>query len=228
VSGTDEARVVALGDGAVLIDLGPDAAGHGNRVAHALATAVRELGAAEPGYGSPVPGSGSVLVPVDPLEPGVVRAIERLAAVVRDRRPVEPAPDADGTPIEIPTRYGGSDGPDLEDVANATGLSPGDVVDLHAATEYRVLFLGFAPGFAYLGELPERLAVPRLDTPRARVPAGSVAIAARQTAIYPFDTPGGWRLIGRTDAVVWDATRDPPATLGPGRRVRFVPTGRRP
>jgi KipI family sensor histidine kinase inhibitor len=98
-------------------------------------------------------------------------------------------------------------------------------VDLHAGTVYRVLFLGFTPGFAYLGDLPERLGLPRLATPRTRVPAGSVAIAGRQTAVYPFSTPGGWRLIGRTDLDIWDATRDRPAALLPGMRVRFVPIG---
>jgi KipI family sensor histidine kinase inhibitor len=97
-------------------------------------------------------------------------------------------------------------------------------MDLHAGTLYRVFLLGFVPGFAYLGTLPERLALPRRAEPRARVPAGSVAIAGRQTAVYPFSTPGGWHLIGRTDDQLWDPARTPPARLRPGQSVRFVPT----
>jgi KipI family sensor histidine kinase inhibitor len=102
-------------------------------------------------------------------------------------------------------------------------MTPAQVIELHAATVYRAYMLGFAPGFAYLGVLPEPLRLPRRDTPRQRVPAGSVAIAGAQTAVYPLATPGGWHLIGRTDAVMWDARRDPPALIEAGRSVRFVP-----
>jgi KipI family sensor histidine kinase inhibitor len=123
----------------------------------------------------------------------------------------------------VPVRYGGPDGPDLAEVAARTGHSEADVVRLHAAVEYRVFCVGFVPGFPYLGLVPEELALPRRATPRLRVPAGSVAIAGRQTGIYPADTPGGWHLIGRTDLPVWDPGREPPALLQPGARVRFVP-----
>ena len=129
----------------------------------------------------------------------------------------------EGRLVEVPVRYGGADGPDLEDVARLHGLRPSDVVELHASVEYEAFFLGFAPGFAYLGPLPASLVTPRLDVPRPRVPAGSVAIAGAQSAIYPTDTPGGWRLIGRTDLRPWDVARDPPALILPGDRVRFVP-----
>ena len=134
---------------------------------------------------------------------------------------VDPPPDA---PLhELPVRYGGDDGPDLESVAEEVGHSPADVVELHAATTYEVLFLGFAPGFAYLGELEPPLVVPRLATPRPRVPAGSVAIAGPMTAVYPHASAGGWRLLGRTDALLFDPGATPPARLRPGDRVRFVP-----
>lgn len=124
--------------------------------------------------------------------------------------------------VEIPTRYGGSDGEDLSLVAELTGMNEAEVVDLYGGTEYEVFMLGFAPGFAYLGLVPEAIALPRRATPRPRVPAGSVAIAGRQTAVYPVETPGGWHLIGRTDLVLWDAARREPALLAPGDRVRFV------
>ena len=132
--------------------------------------------------------------------------------------------DADASPpIEIAVRYGGADGPDLEAVADLHGLRPADVADLHASAPYRVLFLGFAPGFGYLAGLPPSLSTPRRASPRERVPAGSVGIAGEQTAVYPLAMPGGWQLIGRTDAVLFDPTRDPPALLRPGAAVRFVP-----
>jgi KipI family sensor histidine kinase inhibitor len=128
----------------------------------------------------------------------------------------------DRPPIEIPVRYGGDDGPDLEGVAGRLGLASDAVVALHAGTTYRVFMLGFAPGFAYLGTLPAELSLPRRTEPRPSVPAGSVAIAARQTGVYPVATPGGWHLIGRTEVTLWDPSAEPPARLAPGDRVRFV------
>ena len=115
------------------------------------------------------------------------------------------------------------DGRDLADVAARTGMTTDDVVELHTGSELSVLFCGFAPGFAYLGDLSPRLRVDRLATPRTRTPAGSVAIAGRMSGIYPADLPGGWRVIGRTDVTLFDPRRDPPVTLLPGDRVRFEP-----
>ena len=115
------------------------------------------------------------------------------------------------------------DGPDLEDIARLAGLSVGEIVTLHSSVEYTVAFIGFQPGFPYLVGLPPELVMPRLETPRARVPAGSVAIAGEYTGIYPSATPGGWRLIGRTDVRLFDVSSESPALLSPGDRVRFVP-----
>jgi KipI family sensor histidine kinase inhibitor len=120
-------------------------------------------------------------------------------------------------------RYGGEHGPDLQRVADHAGLSTTDVIARHAVAEYTVAMLGFAPGFPYLLGLDAALATPRLATPRTRVPAGSVAIGGAQTGLYPQASPGGWNLIGRTDRVLFDPQRDPPALLAPGDRVRFVP-----
>lgn len=125
----------------------------------------------------------------------------------------------DGRMRRIPVVYGG---PDLEDVAALAGLSEAEVVELHASAELRVLFGGFAPGFAYLGGLPEALTVPRLATPRTRTPAGSVALADGMSGIYPADLPGGWRVIGRTPISLFDPARTRPAYLEPGDRVRFM------
>jgi KipI family sensor histidine kinase inhibitor len=151
------------------------------------------------------------------------------AAVERGIRERLDAPEADADPpprsIDIAVRYGGQDGPDLEAVAQATGLTPDEVVAAHAGATYRVCFVGFSPGFPYLEGLPELLATPRHQLPRRRVPAGSIAIAGAQAGIYPVSTAGGWNLIGRTDLVLFDAQRNPAATLSPGDRIRFVPTG---
>ncbi len=165
-------------------------------------------------------------MPFDPerLDPAAAR--ERLEAVVATTSRLPLGPDRGGRLVEIPVRYGGPDGPDLSEVAERLGLDVEAVVRAHAARTYRVYLLGFVPGFAYLGTLPQRLVLPRRPTPRPTVPPGSVGIAATQTAVYPVATPGGWHLIGRTDLPLWDPEADPPARLAPGDRVRFVPIER--
>jgi len=125
--------------------------------------------------------------------------------------------------VEIPVCYGGEYGPDLADVCALHGISPAQAIELHSSATYLVYFLGFVPGFAYLGGLPDELVTPRLVTPRRKVPAGSVGIAGNQTGVYPFATPGGWRLIGRTPVPVFRADREELSLLSIGDRVRFAP-----
>jgi KipI family sensor histidine kinase inhibitor len=197
-----------FGEAAFLIELdGPDRA---QAVAAALA------GSPIVGIVEIVPALRSVLVEID-LErasPGVANEIEAAAADAGSRGPR-------GRRRTIPVVYGGEHGPDLEEVATLCGLSPAEVVERHAATELRVLFAGFAPGFAYLGDLPPELRVPRLATPRTRTPAGAVAVADAMSGIYPADLPGGWRIIGRTPLAMFDPRREPPAYLVAGDTVRF-------
>ncbi|MEU1039963.1 5-oxoprolinase subunit PxpB [Streptomyces sp. NPDC005907] len=150
--------------------------------------------------------------------PDPVRLAERLAAWK-----IPPLPARTEQAVEIPVRY---DGPDLAEVAARWGVPPREVAEIHAATEFRVAFCGFAPGFGYLTGLPSRYDVPRRATPRTAVPAGSVGLAGHYTGVYPRSSPGGWQLIGTTDAVLWDHRREPAALLAPGTRVRFVPAGR--
>ena len=128
-----------------------------------------------------------------------------------------------GRELQLPTCYGGEFGPDLDEVANLHGMTPAHAVELHASVAYIVYFLGFVPGFAYLGELPEALATPRLNSPRRSTPPGSVGIAGNQTGVYPFATPGGWRLIGRTPISMFRADREAMSFLSIGDRVRFTP-----
>ncbi len=123
--------------------------------------------------------------------------------------------------VEIPVCYGGEFGPDLDDVAALRGLSASRVIELHLSRTYHTYFLGFAPGFAYLGDLPAEIATPRLATPRKQVAPGSVGIAGTQTAVYPFSTPGGWRLIGRTPLVMFHKDREPMGLIAVGNEVRF-------
>jgi KipI family sensor histidine kinase inhibitor len=184
--------------------------------AQALAEAVRRE--APHGVIAVVPGRSSVLVELDVL---AVDADAVADALVRlDAAPVD---ETHRRLRVIPAVYGGEHGPDLADLAAHAGLSPEAVIHLHSGTELSVLFGGFAPGFAYLGDVAPELRIGRLATPRARTPAGSVALADGMAGIYPAELPGGWRVIGRTPITLFDPRRSPPAYLGPGDRVRFIP-----
>lgn len=129
---------------------------------------------------------------------------------------------SEGRTVEIPVVYGGNVGPDLDNVARHTGLSTREVIERHSNAEYVVYFLGFLPGFAYMGGLDASLATPRHTTPRVSIPAGSVGIGGEQTGIYPMASPGGWQLIGRTALQLFDPSQQPPTLLRPGDRVRFT------
>jgi len=190
------------GERGVLLELPDNAAAV--RVARRLAL--------EPGLVDIVPGHRTVLVTWEGEPPELIELAE---AALRDDQ-VAPT----GAFVEIFVRY---DGPDLDEVAGSTGLSSEDVASRHIGAEYVVGFVGFAPGFAYLLGGDERLRVGRRAEPRERVPAGSVAIAGPYSGIYPRESSGGWHLIGSTTAVLFDATRDPPALLSAGDRVRFLP-----
>ena len=218
--------IVRFGDAAVLVRFADPASDATAARAQALARRVRAAVSGRPGWGAAVPAAASVLVHVDPLQPGVAGAIAMLRDVVAGLGPDDDRWPEDVPTVEIPVRYGGDDGPDLEDIAALVGRSPGEVVDLHASAAYRVLFLGFAPGFGYLGPLPTELVLARRATPRVRVPAGSVAIAGPYSAVYPGESPGGWHLLGRSTAAIWDPRREPPAMLAPGTIVRFVQEAR--
>ena len=124
--------------------------------------------------------------------------------------------------VEIPVRYGGEDGPDLDSVAAWAACSPADVIVRHTSRTYRVYMLGFVPGFSFMGRVDASIAAPRHRVPRERVPAGSVGIAGEQTGVYPISTPGGWQLIGRTALKMFDEARTPPNLVSPGDLVRFV------
>ena len=180
---------------------------------HRLHAALREL--APPGVVELVPAYRTVLIVAEPDRAGV---LDELAATLPELE-LPPAEAVAGETVEVPVRY---DGEDLPEVARLTGLEAAEVVRRHTAPEYTVAFLGFSPGFPYLVGLDPALEVPRRDTPRTSIPAGSVGLAGNQTGVYPTASPGGWQLIGRTELRLFDPGRDPPALLAPGARLRFA------
>jgi KipI family sensor histidine kinase inhibitor len=215
-------RILAHGEGAVVVEVGEAIDDAVNARVHALARAVRAR------LRGPdievVPSYRSLLVLHDPLRTpraGLVRRLRALAAEVGET-------PAAGPPrvVRLPVCYGGELGPDLEEVARLTGLAPETVVALHTAPVYRVHLLGFTPGFPYLGGLDPALHVPRLEVPRSRIPPGSVAIGGGQTGVYPIESPGGWRLVGRTPVRLFDPRRPRPFLLEPGDGLRFVSVDR--
>ncbi len=238
---TTDPAIEPLAEDALLLRFGTGIDAATNARVHAAARILRD--ASLPGVIDIAPAYASLLVRFDPLVwPGhgqVRQAPDMLGAKVRDclragmaikmdsalygHDAQETRPDPTTRSIDIPVCYGGDCGADLEAVAECAGLSRDAVITRHAASEYTVAMLGFAPGFPYLLGLDPALHVPRRATPRTRVPAGSIAIGGAQTGIYPRELPGGWNLIGRTPLALFDPARERPCLLAPGDRVRFHP-----
>jgi len=209
--------IVPLGESALLVTLGDRVDREPAVQVHAATAALRA--AAMPGVDEIVPAYTTLAVYFDralTLRALLERTITQIVVDVMRT----PAAFGGGRLIEVPTRY---DGVDLEEVARSTGLDVADVIARHAERTYTAYVLGFAPGFAYLGDVHPALEIPRRATPRIRVPAGAVAIAGTKTAVYPAEMPGGWHLIGTTALVMFDPQRNPPALLAAGDEVRFVP-----
>jgi KipI family sensor histidine kinase inhibitor len=201
-----------MGDAALMVELGQRVDTAINTRALALAAALK----GRRGVRETVPGYASVVVHYDPEQVGVEslrRGIQRLA----EARPPQALP---GRLHRIPVQY---DGPDLKETAEALGLSPDEVVRVHSEPVYRCFMVGFVPGWAYLGPLPEALRLRRRSVPRTHVPAGSVGIANDQTGVYPLPSPGGWHLIGRSSVKMFLPDSDPPCLLRTGDRVKFFP-----
>lgn len=214
-------RLLPAGDSAVVAEYGDAIDVRVNARVRQLQRTLEAL--AHPGLVELVPTYRSLMVHYDPM----VLSHAAVAGLVLDSAGHLPEDSRESArAVDIPVLYGGSEGPDLGDVAARAGLREEEVVALHAAGDYLVFMIGFMPGFPYLGGLPPAIATPRLATPRTLVPAGSVGIAGAQTGIYPSESPGGWRLIGRTPVRLFDARFDPPALLQAGDHLRFVPVSR--
>jgi inhibitor of KinA len=218
-------KIEPLGDQALVIELGTTIDPDVNRRVCTLAVRIRAAQVA--GVTDIVPSFTAVgvhyladAVPLQGDETPYEALVRRLQPLLDE--PMQADDDESGPVIEIPVCYGGEYGPDLEEAARLCKLTPDELVALHQQPQpLRVYMIGFAPGAPYIGLLDERLSLPRRATPRVSVPAGTVAIANRQSVIYPFTAPGGWNLIGRTPLALFDATRDPPGLLRPGTLVRF-------
>ncbi|HSJ89454.1 MAG TPA: 5-oxoprolinase subunit PxpB [Anaerolineales bacterium] len=210
-------RIVPLGDSAVLVQFGNQIDLTINRRVHALAALI----AASPldGMIGTIPAYGTLLIHYDPLILTYFQAskwIRTKLDQVQDVILKKPRR------IEVPVRYGGEYGIDLQFVADSHHLSVEDVIRIHSEKTYTIYMMGFTPGFPYMGKLDDLLVTPRLDSPRTRVPSGTVAIAGSQTGIYPIDSPGGWRLIGYTSLQLFDPKSESPFLFSPGDEVRFV------
>lgn len=210
-------RFSPMGDAAILAEAEGGDHAAANRAALAAAAALDA--APPPGFITAVPAIASLLVCLDPLAADRDAIEQHMRALLAGT--VDPAVEL-GRLVRITVRYGGADGPDLDAATQSLGLTPAELVALHCAAPMRVMMIGFAPGYPYIGPLPPQLHLPRRATPRHAVPPGSVAIAAGLSGIYPARLPGGWHLIGRTDQVLFEPQADPPALLAPGDLVQFV------
>nr|WP_153374735.1 MULTISPECIES: 5-oxoprolinase subunit PxpB [Rahnella] len=207
-----------LGERAVVLELEPPVSLVSQQRIWGLTQRLQDR-AAYPGVREVIPGMNNLTVLLSEAQSSALDAIERLQNWWEESEAIEP----ESRLIEIPVIYGGTQGPDLDNVARHTGMTPRQVVECHAGADYIVYFLGFQPGFPYLGGMPSTLATPRHGEPRLSVPAGSVGIGGSQTGIYPLETPGGWQLIGQSLIAMFDPLREQPTLLLPGDSVRFVP-----
>ena len=216
-------RIIPASDSALLIEFGDTIDYAINARVYSLQNDI-EASDINDGIVEFIPSYRSLLVEYDPVKFAHEDIREGVAALLEDRSAAASSIAAEGADAhQISVAYGGEYGPDLDTVAEHAGLTPEQVIAIHSGTDYHVFMLGFAPGFPYLGGMDERIACPRLATPRTLVPAGSVGIAEAQTGVYPNASPGGWQLIGRTPMALFDVDADPPAAMLPGTKVNFVP-----
>jgi len=207
-----------LGDSAVLLQLGDEINPALNQRVHGLNVLLQANALA--GILETVPAYSTLLIHYDPL----TLTFDQVTHWVRERMTqLDDAYHRTPRKLEVPVRYGGASGPDLEPVSSSLGISSADVIRIHSEREYSVYMMGFTPGFPYMGTLDERLIMPRLQTPRTLVRAGTVAIAGSQTGIYPLDSPGGWHLIGWTPLTLFDPSSDTPFLFSAGDVVKFIP-----
>lgn len=213
------AKYLPFGDNALLVEFGETISLEANKKVVALNGAIlRTLHAR---VDETVPTYRSLLVRYNPLK----TTYEQLVSSVKDleKQLADLSNETKSRTVRVPVVYGGEFGPDIDYVARSHGLTEEQVVKVHSERDYRVYMIGFIAGFPYLGEVPDEIATPRLETPRLKVPAGSVGIAERQTGIYPVEAPGGWRIIGRTPIRLFNPLRQQPALLKSGDTVRFRP-----
>lgn len=210
-------KYLAAGDRALVMEFG-------NSISEEINKRIRSMGIAIErseieGITETVPTYRSLMIHYDPMTIGYDALLKRLMSLEEQLENIDlPSPST----YEIPTLYGGEFGPDMENVAKHNGLTEEEVIEIHTSRDYLIYMLGFTPGFPYLGGMDERIATPRLETPRTKIDAGSVGIASAQTGVYPIESPGGWQLIGRTPLKLYDPYRENPILLKAGNYIRFT------
>lgn len=211
-------KYIPFGDNGIIIEVGNEISKEINRKIRGLVFRIESNGFEE--IIEIIPTYRSILILYNPLKISYNNLVEKLKYIESTMDEIKLPP---AEIIHIPTLYGGKYGVDLDYVAEYNGLTPQEVIEIHSGTNYLVYMIGFTPGFPYLGGMSEKIATPRLETPREKILSGSVGIAGNQTGIYPIDSPGGWRIIGRTPLKLFDINRDPVVLLKAGQYIRFEP-----
>ena len=217
----DSVKFLLTGDTSVSVEFG-------NEISTAINAKIRAFNIALQGSGikgivETVPSYRALMVHYDPAVIRYEKLVEQMQGLMGDLDKIEIPPS---DVLEIPVLYGGEEGPDLEFVAKHNNKTPEEVIKIHSSTEYLIYMLGFTPGFTYLGGMSKEIATPRLQSPRVKIPGGSVGIAGEQTGVYPIDSPGGWQLIGRTPVRMYDPDRPVPILPQAGQYIKFYPIGR--
>lgn len=217
----ESVKIKLTGDTSLLVEFGNEISYEINAKVRAFNILLKKNNIA--GIVETVPTYRSVTIHYKPEIIRYKELAERLEVIIASIDDVEFEP---AVVVEVPVLYGGDEGPDLEYVAKYNNKTPHEVIEIHSSTEYLIYMLGFTPGFTYLGGMSKEIATPRKQTPRVKIPAGSVGIAGEQTGAYPIDSPGGWQLIGQTPVKLYDPNRENPILLEAGQYVKFVPIDR--
>lgn len=209
-------KILPVGDKAIVVEFGDEISVECNNKVLSLYKNITSN--KEPYIISSIPTYRSLLIKYDPLEISYPELIEEINEKLKQQKDLDIKPKV----MEIPVKYGGDFGPDIEYVAKHNNISIDEVIKLHTKPLYRIYMIGFTMGFAYLGGMSSKVETPRLEKPRTKIPAGSVGIAGKQTGIYPVESPGGWRLIGKTPVKLYDPYREDPILVKPGNYIKFV------
>lgn len=209
-------KILPVGDKAIVVEFGDEISIECNNKVLSLYKNITSK--KEPFIISSIPTYRSLLIKYDPLKISYSELIEKINEELKQQKDLDMNPQI----MEIPVKYGEDFGPDIEYVAKHNNLSVDEVIKIHTKSLYRIYMIGFTMGFAYLGGMSEKIETPRLEKPRTKIPAGSVGIAGKQTGIYPVESPGGWRLIGKTPVKLYDPHREDPILVKPGNYIKFI------
>lgn len=212
----EQPKILPVGDRAILVEFGDEISVECNTKVLSLYASINTED--YPYIVSTIPTYRSLLIKYNPLEVNYNNLLKMIEENLKTQKAVDIKPKV----VEIPVKYGEDYGPDIDFVAEHNNLSVEEVINIHTDTFYRIYMIGFTMGFAYLGGMDERIETPRLERPRTKIPSGSVGIAGKQTGIYPIESPGGWRLIGKTPVKLYDPYREKPILLEPGNYIKFV------